>query len=374
VQRQPKLALIGSLAVTAAGLAAVVVGVAGGDAATPPPASSYVLDDSHVHLTNYIQEGANVRDLLRVMDANKVGRAVLFGIPLQQMWSSRIDDSKAPTYYLDSDSQLYYYSFTDAYIAMQYLSLPQNERGRFDPMITGFNPADMYAADHVRRVLQTYPGVFEGIGEFSLHKEFVTSKLAGDPPGLEDPALDRLFAFAEEAGLVVLVHCDVDTPFPKPGAAPAYLADLAALFRRHPKTTIIWAHIGLGRVVRPVKDQAALVRAMIENPAFSHVHFDLSWDETAKYIVQSPDTVKIVADLIASHPDRFLFGTDEVAPINEREYLRVYRQYQPLWDQLPRSALELVRKGNFERIFATARGRVRAWERLHAGTRSTPHG
>jgi hypothetical protein len=29
-------------------------------------------------------------------------------------------------------------------------------------MITGFNPADMYAADHIRRVLKTFPGVFTG--------------------------------------------------------------------------------------------------------------------------------------------------------------------------------------------------------------------
>ena len=47
-------------------------------------------------------------------------------------------------------------------------------------MITGFNPTDMYAADHIRRVLKTYPGVFVGIGEFSIHKEFVSAKVAGD--------------------------------------------------------------------------------------------------------------------------------------------------------------------------------------------------
>jgi hypothetical protein len=363
-----------ALTVTVAGMGAVALGVAGGGAATPSPAPSALLDDGHVHLTNYVQEGIHAVDLLRVMDANRVGRAVLFGIPLQQMWSSRVDDSKAPTYYLDTDSPLYYYSFTDAYIATQYLALPPDQRARLDPMVTGFNPADMYASDHVRRVLETFPGVFEGIGEFSLHKEFVTSKIAGDPPSLEDPALDRLFGLAEETGLVVLVHCDVDTPFPKPGAPPAYFADLNELFKRHPKATIIWAHIGLGRVVRPVQDQAALVRAMIENPAMSHVHFDLSWTETAKYIVQSSQSVQIVADLITSHPDRFLFGTDEVAPTNARDYLRVYRQYQPLWDRLPPRVLELVLKGNYERIFDHARERVRAWEQRNARLRNSPHG
>jgi len=40
----------------------------------------------------------------------------------------------APTYYLQSDAPLYYYSFTDAFIAMQYRSLTQAEQARFDPM------------------------------------------------------------------------------------------------------------------------------------------------------------------------------------------------------------------------------------------------
>ena len=50
---------------------------------------------------------------------------------------------------------------------MQYRSLTPAEQARFDPMITGFNPADMYAADHIKRVLLTFPGVFSGIGEFT---------------------------------------------------------------------------------------------------------------------------------------------------------------------------------------------------------------
>jgi hypothetical protein len=189
----------------------------------PPAAASsqaYEMHDSHFHLTNYIQEGTDIHDFLKIM-GNRVGRVALFGIPLQQMWDKGNTGDFAPTYYLASDAPLYYYSFTDASIAMTYKSLTPAEQARFDPMITGFNPADMYAADHVRRALETFPGVFEGIGEFSVHKEFVTSKVAGDPPSLEDPALDRLLSFAEEVGLVVLVHCDVDTPFPKPGAQAA---------------------------------------------------------------------------------------------------------------------------------------------------------
>src|SRR6187401_1313803 len=177
---------------------------------------SVVLNDSHFHLTNYVQEGTDIHKFLEIM-GNKVGRVALFGIPLQQMWNYNNSGNFAPTYYLASDDPLYYYSFTDAYIAMTFKSLSKENQARFDPMITGFNPADMYAVDHIKRVLKTFPGVFTGIGEFSIHKEFVSSKVAGPVATLNNPALDRILDFCAESGLVVILHNDINMPFPKDG-------------------------------------------------------------------------------------------------------------------------------------------------------------
>lgn len=320
-----------------------------------------LFNDTHFHLTNYIQQGTEIHAFLRIM-GKQVGRVALFGIPLQQQWSYRSDGDRAPTYYLNTDAPLYYYSFTDAWIAMAYKSLSQEEQGRFDPMITGFNPTDMYAADHIRRVLQTFPGVFSGIGEFSIHKEFVSAKIAGEVASLQDPALDRILDFAGEVGLVVLVHNDMDVPFAKEGSKPAYLEQMKAVLKRHPKTTIIWAHTGMGRVVRPIQNHATNLAAILKDPAFSHVNFDISWDEVAKYIVSSPEAIRITAELINRYPDRFLFGTDEVAPSSQEAYLKVYNQYSPLWVLLDKQTSEKVRIRNYERIFDNARIRVRAWE------------
>src|SRR5690348_9829673 len=177
--------------------------------------NDYQYDDVHFHLTNYVQEGTKLADYVAMMGAT-VNRSTVFGIPLQQTWQYGNTGDFAPTYYLQTDAPLYYYSFTDAAIAMAYRSLPSDQRSRLDPMITGFNPADMYAADHIRRVLRTFPGVFSGIGEFTIHKEFVSAKIAGGPATLNDPALDRILDFAGQAGLVVLIHNDLDVPFPKP--------------------------------------------------------------------------------------------------------------------------------------------------------------
>ena len=324
-------------------------------------AQQYELNDSHFHLTNYIQKGTDIHDFLTIM-GTKVGRVALFGIPLQQQWSYQNSGDFAPTYYLQTDAPLYYYSFSDAYIAMAYRSLSKEQQARLDPMITGFNPADMYAADHIRRVLQTFPGVFTGIGEFSIHKEFVSSKVAGEGASLLNPALDRILDLAGEVGLVVIIHNDMDVPFAKEGSQPAYLEQMKAMLKRHPNTTVIWAHTGLGRVVRPIKNHAAHLAEILADPAFNNVYFDISWDEVAKYIVATPESLQISADLINRFSDRFLFGTDEVAPANQEQYLKVYRQYEPLWKALSPEASKKVRLGNYERLFNEARRKVRAWE------------
>ena len=340
----------------------------------PPPALQCLFNDSHFHLTNYVQQGTDMGKYVDEIMGDKVCRSTVFGIPLQQTWSYHNSGDFAPTYYLQSDAPLYYYSFTDAYIANAYLKLRPDQRQRLDPMITGFNPADMYAVDHIRRVLETYPGVFSGIGEFTIHKEFVSSKVAGETASLTDPALDRILDFAGEVGLAVILHSDIDMPFAKPGTEPVFLQQMKDLLRRHPRTTIIWAHLGLGRVVHPVQGQATadaaernpayreLVDAMLSDPTLRHVYFDISWDEVAKYAVSSPEAIARTSAMLNKYPDRFLFGTDNVAPADQATQLRVYDMWAPIWAQMTPDALRMVRMGNYERIFDAARIQVRAWE------------
>jgi len=330
--------------------------------------------DSHFHLTNYIQQGITPREFLQIM-GTRVGRSTLFGIPLQQQWSYGNSGNFAPTYYLQSDAPLYYYSFTDAYIASVYKALAPAEQARFDPMITGFNPADMYGVDHIRRVLQVFPGVFTGIGEFSIHKEFVSAKVSGETASLTNPALDRILDFAAESGLVVILHNDIDMPFAKTDAEPVYLTQTKDVLRRHRNASIIWAHTGLGRIVHPVQVSAqtaerdpnyiGVVEAMLMDPTLAHVNFDISWDEVAKYAVASPQATTRVVTVLNRYPDRFLFGTDTVAPASAAAYFAVFDMWSPVFRQLTAETSLKVRKGNYERIFNEGRRRVREWERVN---------
>src|SRR5439155_14320004 len=155
-------------------------------------------------------------------------------------------------------------------------------------------------------------------------------------------------------GLLAIVHNDMDVPFPADTARPAYLDQMKALVRRHPGTTIIWAHTGVGRIVRPVRNHAAVLEAMLADPAFANLYFDLSWTEVAKYVVASPEATRIMVNLIEKYPDRFLFGTDAVAPESATAYLTTNTLYAPLWAALSPDARTKVRVGNYERLFDAA--------------------
>jgi predicted TIM-barrel fold metal-dependent hydrolase len=150
---------------------------------------------------------------------------------------------------------------------------------------------------------------------------------------------------------------------------------MKALLRRHPRSSIIWAHTGLGRIVHPTQVSASaaerlpthsdIIQAIVEDPGLAHVNFDISWDEVAKYAVSSPETIARVAALLNKHPDRFLFGTDTVAPPGPAPYFAVFDMWAPIWRQLTPETSRKVRLGNYERLFDEGRRRVRAWERTN---------
>ena len=342
----------------AAGAAAQDSG-AGGNAVAGAP----LFNDAHFHLTNYVQRGITARRYFEIV-GERVGRVAMFGVPLQQKWDWFVSGERAPDYYLLSDAALYYYSFVDAAIAMEYRSLSEAQQARVDPMITGFNPTDMYAADHIRRVLLTFPGVFSGIGEFSVHKEFVSAKVAGHTASLRNPALDRILEAVAEIGLVAIIHCDIDRV--REGEHPAHFDDLLELFEAHPGASMIWAHTGLGRFVPPADEHLALLGGMLSDARYDHVMFDISWDEVARYAVRDEGAAEAWAELIGKHPSRFLFGTDSVAPESWEAYARTHTVYRPLWERLGEDARAQVVRLNYERVFDAAVPRVRAWERLQS--------
>jgi len=358
-------------------------------------------------------QGVPLKVLIDRYMGDAIDRSAVFALPLQQKWDRfehYAGDRMPPNYYLGPKAGMYYYSAVDALLAVDFLKLSAADRTRLDPMIVGFNPMDQYGVNHVKRMLLLFPGVFSGIGEFSVHKELVGDKIADDlirstlapgealPPDATDlsrnslynPSLKTLFDFAGEAGLVVNLHCDIypsrvtyDGRVVSLSPEAPYTAGLKRLHAGSPRATVCWAHTGLGRFVKPASNHLDLVSDVLD--ACPNWCTDLSWDLVQSYIVDPRPGMPSLDDwarFVRKYQDRVLWGSDTVIhtrnKIDEKgslifgkemqveEYLAVKGILQPLWEKVGPDVAHKVKHANHVRLFDAARGKVRAWEAAHA--------
>ena len=326
---------------------------------------AFPMADVHLHSRNYVQKGKTLKEVYSTISKYGVKRAAIFGIPLQQRWDMKTGVS--PNYYLHDDQILYYYSAIDAIIAMEYLSLTKKEKKAFDPMITGFNPSDGWAIDHIKNMLLTFPGVFTGIGEFSVKKEVVSSKISGNVSNIEDPALGKILDFAASAGLVVILHCDIDAMLSHDKKNPTYLSSLKKLFRKHRNTTIIWAHTGLGRFVKARKNHTDIIASLLSsNP---NLYVDISWDIVVTQFFKDGSLDPKWKIFLEKYSNRILYGSDVVSP-NSEKYAKIISLYNKLWKELSRKAVRNISFNNYKKLFDTARKKVRSWEKRNSQKKS----
>ena len=90
------------------------------------------------------------------------------------------------------------------------------------------------------------------------------------------------------------------------------------------------------------------------DPAFSNLYFDISWTEVAKYLVASPESTKIAPFCSAAIRDGFCSGQIRWRQRTRSNTSRSIRSIGPLRKMLTPQASELVRKGNYERLFDEA--------------------
>jgi hypothetical protein len=366
-----------------------------------------VFNDSHFHITNYVYQGASLKYLIDKYMGDRIQRSTVMPIPLQQKWDlfeNYADGEIPPNYYLGPKAELYYYAFADAMIAKEYQELDEQDKARIDPMITGFNPMDNYAPQHIKRVLLTFPGVYSGIGEFSIHKEVVSKKIAGDPIGyitktmippdvtkgekltLYSKALDNLLDLVAETGLVAVMHNDIyntdikyDASIIKKSPAENYTKALKHLCKVSPKATVIWAHTGMGRFVHPSPNHLKLVADVMDK--CPNWYTDISWDLVQEQIVKPTKGMPSVnewAKFVTKYQDRILWGSDAViytknkiedngktvlgTLMPKKEYEELPEILRPLWDRISPEVFSKIRYENHVRLFDNAREKVRQWE------------
>jgi hypothetical protein len=355
--------------------------------------------DAHFHPKNYAQRGIPPRQALEWMNKLGIRNTVLMPIPTSII-SPKTDAERqdapyhhcGPTYYIPPDhndvnaetmtpeirqaivqrSELINDSAVDHLAAfdLKRAGLSEAEMSRFDPMITGLHLGADMNTDELLKKLYSNKGVFTGIGEVTLHKELVEEMFAGaTQANLTDhvrPFKD-LCNVAGVVGMPVVLHCDIDSldnqdHRGEDGYTPQHLQGLKNLFASPElkDTTIVWAHAGgLGRFITEPGDHTNELQQMFDaNP---NLKVDISWSQVASQLVK-PGAIDRWAAMIEKNPDRFLIGSDALAPADPAKWEQTFSIYRRLTDRLSETARERLLNGNYEEVFVESRAKVRDFE------------
>ncbi len=304
---------------------------------TPRRALKYRLSDCHLHLVDFLQKTEGIKAVVAAMDRCGVDHAMICGMPLVKKWS--IQEPVQPGYYLDDDARCYWYSATDVFVAREVGRLPERERRRFHPFICGFNGADRNAIDHVRRMIEWYPGFWEGIGEVMSRHDDLTALTYGDVAQANSISLDPIYELGAEYDLPVSVHSNVSSVWKR---EPLYLAEMEGAWKKHPRTRFIWCHAGISRrVVVPTLTQE--LRRILGT--YPNVFVDVSWVVFETNLMPEGRPNPEWVSLMEAHPTRFLIGSDKVARFGNYEDETL--KYYPFLDALKPETARRVARDNF---------------------------
>jgi predicted TIM-barrel fold metal-dependent hydrolase len=127
--------------------------------------------------------------------------------------------------------------------------------------ICGINPNDKNATAHIRRMLDLFPGVFEGIVEIVTRHDGLTSLLPGEPPRSNSEAMMRIYDFAAEHDLPVMLHSNLTSVRER---EPLYAGEIEQAIAAHPRTRFIWAHAGASTEIHRGQGPMPFLRPTIE--------------------------------------------------------------------------------------------------------------
>jgi hypothetical protein len=299
------------------------------------------LIDAHLHIVDFIQETEGLVRLVAAMDAARVAKAVIFGLPLKKKWDAF--EKRPPHYYLDDNSRCYYFHRTDEIVAEEWLRLAPAVRKRFAPLVCGFNATDKYAVRDVERMLDKFP-FWRGIGEILCRHDDLTNMTNEETARVNHPALFDIYALAADRRLPVLVHQNSTSVSIHDDYE--HLDELEEVLRRFPQTTFVWAHCGISRRVFH-KNYHEMISILLDK--YPNLEVDISWVVYDDVVCNMLTPKKHWMETIERHADRFTLGSDlcghfdHLAPAMAR--------YNGLLRGLSPKARRLVASGNAERLW-----------------------
>ncbi|GAB3273145.1 amidohydrolase family protein [Parahaliea aestuarii] len=304
---------------------------------------NYRYSDAHLHAVDFFQQGMPLGELIAAMDAASVGDAMISGMGLMKKWQE--DEPKQPDTYAGDDAPVYWFSATDAYLAAALQGLPEAQRLRLHPFLSGFNPTDKNATLHLERMVEMYPGLWQGIGEVITRHDDLTALTEGETPRANSEAMYRVYAFARRHDLPVLLHSNITS---KRERNALYAGEVEAALKKFPEVRFIWAHAGTSKTLHRFQDKLDFLHGEVERLLAAHdnLYIDLSWTVLRPYLLDGndrPDPEWVA--LVTRYPGRFMLGSDLLG--RYKSLGEKLTDYELFLQALPGDTARAVARDNF---------------------------
>mmetsp|Transcript_39450 Transcript_39450/g.97681 ORF Transcript_39450/g.97681 Transcript_39450/m.97681 type:complete len:304 (-) Transcript_39450:428-1339(-) len=172
--------------------------------------------DCCVHLLDIFQETEGVPKLLAALDAAGVQKAVVTGTPVTKKWDQY--EKGRPKGTFQDTGRIYFFTATDEMLGDELQSADAAQvAAKLIPFCCGFNPTDLFAPKHCKRILDKHP-IFKGVGELFMRYSEISMLTNEEVTRANHPAMKDIYKLCEERNLPMMMHNNAGNESVKPYA------------------------------------------------------------------------------------------------------------------------------------------------------------
>mmetsp|Transcript_35730 Transcript_35730/g.43122 ORF Transcript_35730/g.43122 Transcript_35730/m.43122 type:complete len:312 (+) Transcript_35730:109-1044(+) len=273
--------------------------------------------DACVHLIDIFQETEGTGALLKKMDVSGVTKAAVCGTPVTKKWD--ITEKGQPRGAFQDTGRIYFFTATDEMLADELSghSEPEEVSMKLVPLACGFNPTDLFASKHLKRILNKFPNFWGGVGELFMRYSEISMLTNEEVTRANHTALDECYLLCAEKGIPVVMHNNAGNESVKPYAGGyEYMHEVAEILEKHRELKVLLNGCGMferGTWNDPKYDEEMeMMLVKYPNLTFGITYWNLVGCTNA---LTNDKLYKVVEQ----YPNRFVLSTDASGTFGDYE-------------------------------------------------------